>query len=304
MLMQHVDAYLAVRRTGGFGLSQTETYLRQFAAFAAVRGEDHVRAGSAVAWAAQASTADARRRRLQPLVIFARYLRAEDPDHEVPPDGYFARGGHRPLPHIYSTDEAQRLVAAAARCGPAGSIVSHAMSALLSLIFATGLRISEALALRFGDVSGDGIVIRQTKFKKTRLVPLHPTAAAGLARYLTRRRAVASTSDRLFVNSFGAPLSYKAVQSRWHGILADAGIPRGPGIRGGPRIHDIRHTFAVRALESAPDHRDCIAWHMLAVSTYLGHAHVADTYWYLQATPGLMSGIADVCQHRFEGGRQ
>jgi len=303
MLTQLVDAYLAVRRTGGFGLRQTEGCLRRFAEFATARGEQHVRAGTAVAWAALASTADARRRRLQPVVIFARYLRAEDPGHEIPPDGYFARAGHRPLPHIYSPDEAHRLVRAAARCGPAGSLVPHALSTLLALIFATGLRISEALALRFGDLSADGLFIRQTKFRKTRLVPLHPTAAEGLSRYLDRRRAAVSTSDHVFINSFGAPLSYKAIQGRWHWILADAGIPRGRGIHGGPRIHDIRHTFAVRALESAPGQRDRITRHMLAVSTYLGHAHVADTYWYLQATPTLMSGIADNCQHHFEGGR-
>jgi len=303
MLTQLVDAYLAVRRTGGFGLKQTEGYLRRFAEFATARGEQHVRVVTAVAWATQASTADARRRRLQPLVIFARYLRAEDPGHEIPPGGCFARSGHRPLPHIYSPDEARRLVQAAVRCGPAGSIVPHALTTLLALIFASGLRISEALALRFGDITPDGLVIRQTKFRKTRLVPLHPTAAEGLSRYLDRRRAAASTSDHVFINSFGTPLSYKAVQSRWHRILADADILRGQGIRGGPRIHDIRHTFAVRALESAPGQRDRIARHMLAVSTYLGHAHVADTYWYLQATPTLMSGVADTCQHHFEGGR-
>jgi integrase len=171
---------------------------------------------------------------------------------------------------------------------------------MLALLFATGLRISEALAVRMADVTPDGLVIRKTKFGKTRLVPLHPSAQNGLDQYLHYRRAMASKDDHVFVSLKGTRLSYGAFRKAWRAVLSRADLLPRPGGRR-PRIHDIRHTFAVRALESAPDQRDRVARHMLAVSTYLGHSCVADTYWYFQATPVLMAQVADTCQRHFEG---
>jgi integrase len=176
------------------------------------------------------------------------------------------------------------------------------MSTMLALLFATGLRISEALALRIADVTPDGLVIRKAKFGKTRLVPLHTSAQSAIEHYLDRRRAVAGSDDHLFVSIKGTRLSYGGVRKAWRKVLREAGLPARSGGRR-PRVHDIRHTFAVRALESAPDRRDRIARHMLAVSTYLGHSCIADTYWYYQATPTLISQVADACQRHFEGRR-
>jgi integrase len=302
MLTTHVDAWLSLRRATGFVLKGYERHLRRFAEFAAARGEDHVRAATAVAWASQAATPGERHRHLQLIVHLARHLHAEDPRHEIPPARHFPASQHRPVPYIYTADESRQIVEAAAQLGPAGSLRPHTVSAVLSLLFATGLRISEALGLCLGDLTSDGLVIRQAKFGKTRLVPLHPSADDGLARYLERRRAVAGGDGHVFVSLLGGRLSYRAFHEAWSEVLRQAGIQPKPPART-PRIHDIPHSFAVRALESAPDRRDQIERHVLAVSTYLGHACVTDTYWYFQATPTLMSRVADACQIHLEGGQ-
>jgi integrase/recombinase XerD len=302
MLTQLIDDWLARRRANGFGLRDYERHLHRFAEFAAARGEGHIRTETAVAWAGQAGTPGQRRRRFQRIVQLARYLNAEDDHHEIPPDGHFPGCRHRPVPYIYTPDEARRLIEVAARLGPPGSLRPRTVSTVLALLFATGLRISEALALRTGDVTQDGLVIRNTKFGKTRLVPLHPSAQAGLAQYLRNRQAPADGTAPVFVSLAGPRLSYGGFRKAWLLVLARAGLFARPGGRR-PRVHDIRHTFAVRALESAPEQRDRIAKHMLAVSTYLGHSCVADTYWYLQTTPTLMAQVADACQRHFEGER-
>jgi integrase/recombinase XerD len=303
MLTTLIDRWLAARRASGLTLKYYELHLRRFAEFAAARGEDYIRADTAVEWASQAATPGQRYRRFHPLVALARYLHAEDPRHEILPAGWFPAKSHRPVPYIYSTDEARRLLEAAAQLGPPGSLRPHTVSTVLALLFATGLRISEALALRVADMLPDGLMVRETKFRKTRLVPLHPTARIGLERYLHRRSAAKWGRDYLFVALNGSHLSYAAIRGAWLDVLSRSGLsPRRPEVRK-PRLHDIRHTFAVRALESAPARRDQIARHMLAVSTYLGHSCVADTYWYFQSTPTLMSQVADACQAQFEGGR-
>lgn len=302
MLMTRIDTWLATRRASGFVLKKYEQHLYGFAEFAAARGEEHVRAETAIAWALQEATPGQRHRHFQRVVQLARYLHAEDPRHELLPDCHFPGKRHRPVPHIYTQDEARRLVAAAARLGPAQSTRPHTVRTVLALLFATGLRISEALCLRIADVTPDGLVIRKTKFGKTRLVPLHSSAQSGLDEYLHRRRARAGGDERVFVSSNTKRFSDSGFRKAWLEVLEHAGLSPWVGGRR-PRLHDIRHTWAVRALESAPDQRDRIAKHMLAVSTYLGHSCVADTYWYFEATPTLMSQVADACQRHFEGGR-
>lgn len=303
MLMTLIDTWLATRRANGFTLKKYELQMHRFAKFAAARGEDHIRAATAIAWALQLTTPGQRRRHYQRVVHLARYLHAEDLRHEIPPVYHFPGERQRPLPYIYTADEARRLVETAARLGPAGSIRPRTVTTVIALLFATGLRISEALALRLADVTPDGLIIRDTKFGKTRLVPLHPSAQSGFDQYLHDRHAMAPEDDHVFLSTRGTRLSYGGFRAAWLTVLGQAGPPLRPCGRG-PRIHDIRHTFAVRALESAPDHRDRIARHVLAVSTYLGHSCVTDTYWYFHATPVLMAQVADACQRHFEGGQQ
>ena len=151
---------------------------------------------------------------------------------------------------------------------------------------------SEAIHLRLDDITPDGLVIRRTKFRKSRLVPLHETAQAGLEKYLRQRRSFAPFDDHVFVSVRRKPLSVLAVDKASRAAVKRAGLPPGPG-GSWPTPHSLRHAFAVRALETCPDGRDAITKHMLALSTYLGHSKVAHTYWYLEAVPELMRDIAD-----------
>ena len=303
MLSQSIDAYLELRRSLGSELSNEAYLLRSFARFATGRDEAHVREHSAVAWAAGAPSPSERDRRLRTVARFAAHARAEDPRHEIPPTHVFALHRVRPLPRIYSTEEIRRLLEAASRLRPAGSLRPHTFTTLFGLLAATGLRISEALALRLDDVTGDGLVIRETKFHKSRLVPMHPTTAAALARYLERRRCAGPVSDRVFISLHRCGLVYRTVRKTFLQLARQIGLPARPGSRQ-PRLHDLRHTFAVRALETSPGGTGSVGRHMRALSTYLGHANVADTYWYLQVTPRLVRGVADACEAFLEGGER
>ena len=139
------------------------------------------------------------------------------------------------------------------------------------------------------------------KFKKSRRIPVHPTTAAGLQRYLDRRRWVATEHKLLFISVRGQRLDRSSVGWVFRRLLKSIGLS--PGRQGRrPRIHDLRHAFATRALETCPEGRDSIGRHMLALSTYLGHANISDTYWYLEATPTLMRDIAQACEAHMPGG--
>jgi integrase/recombinase XerD len=186
--------------------------------------------------------------------------------------------------------------------GKRNTFRGHTYSTFFALLACTGLRVSEAIHLCFQDITADGVVIRCSKFRKSRLVPLHETTQAALERYLQRRRAYTPLDDHVFVSLRRRAILLHDAETAFHDVVEKIGLPRGLGLPR-PTIHSLRHTFAVRALETCPDGRDRITKHMLALSTYLGHSKVADTYWYLEATPDLMRNIADACQSFFTGGR-
>jgi len=298
MLMKAVDSYLAVRRAAGFELKKTEYLLRSFARFASERGDVHISTPTVMDWASQIKTP---RYRLEAIVPFARYLQAEDERHEVPPSRVFGPRPSRRIPFIFSQDELNRLIHTATRLEPLDSLRPHTYSTLFSLLAVTGLRISEALNLRFQDITADGLLIHRTKFQKSRLVPLHETAVAGLERYLQRRKRTAAADDHVFVSLRGRRLSRNAVFETFDKLRKAIGLDRGRGGRR-PRIHDLRFSFAVRALETCPEGRDNVGRHMLALSTYMGHTHIRYTYWYLQATPHLMRDIAEACDRFLKAG--
>ena len=303
MLMQAVDSYLRLRRTARFQLRYTETLLKDFARFAAERGELYIRTETAIAWAQQSPSPQERARRLSSITLFARHVRAEDKNHQIPPEGVF---GHCPrsrrLPYIFTSAQVAEILAEALRLPPSGSLRPHTYCTLFGVLGACGLRISEALALQLDDIGPDGLRIRDTKFRKSRLVPLHPTAASQLALYVHRRQDLAGAESRVFVSLRSKPLRYPTVIQTFLFLVRKLGLRSGPG-EPGPRLHDLRHTFAVRALERCPERRSGIPRHMLALSTYLGHARITDTYWYLQTTPHLMVDIADACEAHLEGGQ-
>ncbi|MGH6675478.1 MAG: tyrosine-type recombinase/integrase, partial [Xanthobacteraceae bacterium] len=240
----------------------------------------------------QAPSAEQRRNRLLAVRRFAIALHAEDPRHEVPSADLFGRASYkRRTPYIYSPGEIGRLIAAAHRLGPNGSIRPFTYAMIFGLIAATGMRVSEALAIRLSGMTDDGLIIAETKFKKSRLLPLHPTTKLALDEYLANRLKVPSPSDALFISHQGTPPAYPTVITVFLQVTRSIGLRGAPGSRGA-RIHDLRHTFAVRSLERCAHDAQAVARHITALSTYLGHAHVSDTYWYLQATPELMVHMA------------
>jgi integrase len=215
---------------------------------------------------------------LEVVTIFARHAQAEDARHEIPPAGVFPTRRQPFTPFLFTQAQLHQLLQAAAQLPPPGSLRPWTYCALFSLLAVTGLRISEALRLRLDDLTADGLTVHESKFRKSRLVPLHPSAEAGLARYLDRRRRFAGADDHVFVSLRGRTLSYPTVNAVFLALVRRIGLHPGPGHRG-PRIHDLRHGFAVRALEACPPERQRSTQHMLALATYLGHAKLVSTYW-------------------------
>jgi integrase len=298
--MQAVDTYLAIRRAVGFALTQAEGYLRNFVRFATARGDTHVVATTAIDWASLTKPEAQRHYRLQTVIRFARFMSAEDSRHEIPPNDIFCGRRQRPIPYIFSDDEIEQLMSAASRLGPPGSLRPHTYSTLFGLLAVTGMRPSEARNLHLQDVTIDGLLIRETKFHKSRLLPLHVTTRTALDRYIGHRLQFAGADPHLFVTRRGGKLSRTVVSETFHQVLKAAGIPHRPNRRR-LRLMDLRHTFAVRALESSPETREAIGRHTLALSTYMGHACILDTYWYLETTPQLMTDIANACQTFIHG---
>jgi integrase len=293
MLSQDLTRYVDLHRSLGFKFRSQHSLLRNFVGFAEAHADEFVRVDRALDWATRAPSPPQRRNRLLTLRRFALAMQSEDVRHEVPPADALGRGMfERRTPYIYRPDEIAQLMQAAAQLKPAGSIRPLMYSALFGLLAATGMRISEALALQLEDVTADGLTIRQSKFQKSRLLPLHETTRRALDEYLSVRVRLGTTDSALLVSTAGKPPSYNTAVAIFLRLARSIGLRGKPGRRG-PRIHDLRHTFAVRSLEQCRHDREAVARHVVALSTYLGHAHVTDTYWYLHATPILMGQIAE-----------
>lgn len=281
-----VEAYLALRRAAGYSMRDADRILRSYGRFAHARRDRFVKVATIHAWAKRARSPERREALVRKAALLARHLHAEDPRHEVPSYRVFAADPfQRPEPFIFTQVQIVALMAAARRCPSHGD----AYATLIGLLAATGLRISEALSLRVDDLTRDGLFIRETKCHKSRLVPLHPTVERELAAFLKRRGR--ARCDRVFVGVNGSPMSYDRFKVWYRRFLAAIGLDYKQMPR--PRLHCLRHTFAVRALENSDSTR--VAEHELALSTYLGHSTVASTYWYLEATPPLMTSIAERC---------
>jgi len=282
-----VEAYLALRRAAGYSMRDADRILRSYGRFAHARGDRFVKIATIHAWAKGARSPERREALVRKAALLARHLHAEDPRHEIPSYRVFAADPfQRPEPFIFTHAQIVALMAAARECPSNGDVYAT----LIGLLAATGLRISEALSLRVDDLTRDGLVIRETKCHKSRLVPLHPTVERELVAFLKRRGR--ARCDRVFVAIDGRPLSYDRFKVWYRKFLAAIGIDYKQTPR--PRLHCLRHTFAVRALEDSDSTR--VAEHELALSTYLGHSTVASTYWYLEATPPLLASIAERCE--------
>ena len=300
-MLNTIESYLTLCRAMGFAMQNAECLLKSFAAFATERGQTHVHIQTAIDWAARGPSVAQRDARLKAVCRFVRHVRVEDARHELPPANHFGARKTRRSPHIYSAAEIDRLIEAALRLRPKGGLRSRTYATLIALLSVTGLRISEALKLTVADVTRDGLLIRESKFRKTRLVPLHDTPVAGLKRYLARRQP-RSEADPVFVDARGLPLRYIAVKETFDRLAGRTGIVRAAKRR--PRLHDLRHTFAVRALQRSPADRSRSGAHMTALATYMGHVNIYATYWYLEVTADLMRDIAAASEGFITEGRQ
>ena len=285
-MIAEVEAYLALRRAAGYSMRDADRILRSFGKFAHARRDRFVKVATIHAWAKRARSPERREALVRKAALLARHLHAEDPRHEIPSYRVFAADPfQRPEPFIFSSAQIVALMDAARRCPSHGDTYAT----LIGLLATTGMRISEALSLRIDDLTRDGLIIRETKCHKSRLVPLHSTVERELVAFLERRGRV--RCDRIFVGVKGDPLSYDRFKVWYRKFLADIGLDYKQAPR--PRLHCLRHSFAVRALETSDATK--VAEHELALSTYLGHATIASTYWYLEGTPPLLTSIAERC---------
>ena len=302
--MQHlVQDYLDERRGLGFALTIPGSQLLAFARFAEASGHrGPLTRQLIISWArdeAKRATPMTWAKRLEVVRPFAKHRARIEPGTYVPEADTFGRSRRRLAPHLYTDREIVDLLAAAGRLSPKGTLRPATYRALFGLIAATGLRVSEALRLKCADVDLDAgvLTVRQTKFAKSRLVPLHPTTVRTLRQYLAfRQRHVPMVQDGPFLASArGTALAKRTV----HWVFDQLRKQLRWTARGGhaaPRIHDLRHTFICRRVQLWHEHGTDIDNAMVALSTYVGHAKVSDTYWYLTAAPDLMS----VAGRRFE----
>ena len=295
MLMDGVDSYLAYRRASNFEMRAQEYVLRSFARFATGRGEKHVKTKTVIDWASRIDSKYYRIRSFRTVLLLARFLQTEDQRHELPPPHIFGPRGPRPIPFIFTPAEIDQILLAASRLGPPGSSRSKTYATLFGLLAATGLRISEALRLEFCDITPDGLFIRMSKFKKSRIIPLHETTIEGLQNYLRWRIKIPTADPHVFLSTKRVALSRSCASRAFRLIRSKIDFDPSPCGRL-PRIHDLRHTFACRALETCSGNRMKVDRQIRALSIYMGHVSIYSTYWYLESTVPLMASIADACE--------
>lgn len=303
-MMMAVQRYLDERRQLGFQMVAPGTELMRFARYADARehsgpltqdlivgwAREHVKRTSAVTAA----------RRLEVVRPFVAYYRQFEPASEIPPLGILGRGHRRLVPHIYSEQEVAQLLRAASRLMPQDGLRPLTYRTLFGLIAAAGLRLSEALNLTISDVdlAASAITIRQTKFRKSRCLPLHSSVILALGAYrLSRDRCHGTDPDvPFFVSQSGAALPSRTVEHVFRSMQSHLGW-QARGDYPVPRIHDLRHTFAVRRLQRWQEQGQSIDHALFWLCTYLGHAKVSDTYWYLTGVPELMESIGMRFEH-------
>jgi integrase len=304
-LHDQLSDYLRIRRALGYKLERAEKLLRQYLEHLDAQGARLITVENAVGWATLPAGESGHwwAFRLSVVRGFASYLHALDPAHEVPPADLCPNRVHRAIPYLYSDEEIATLISATVTLR--GALRQATYATLIGLLSVTGMRVGEAIRLDTGDLDlRHGVLtVRQSKFGKTRELPVHASTANALRKYLRLRdhHRPAPVAEALLVSPAGTRLIYCNVHSTFRQLRSRAGLrSRSAGCR--PRIHDLRHTFAVQTL---------LEWYRAGVevsprlpllSTYLGHVHPKDTYWYLQAAPELLT-LAAGCLERSTGDR-
>jgi integrase/recombinase XerD len=301
---QRVDEYLQLRRAMGFKLNYHGSVLPAFAVYLDEVGAATLTADHAIAWAGRppGSSPICMSQRLGVVRGFARYLQAFEPATEVPPLGIWRSDCHRPVPYLYSQDEVLRLIVAARNLQPPLRAATY--ETLFGLLAVSGMRVGEALKLSRDDVDlADGVVTVQCgKFDRSRLIPLHPSATVELQTYAETRDRLCPrpSSDAFFISHVGTRPNYRTVSGTFSKLATAAGLRSNVPW---PRIHDLRHSFAVRTLVDLHRAGADVHAHMGTLSIYLGHVKPAGTYWYLSAAPELMELAAGRLERQFGDGR-
>jgi integrase/recombinase XerD len=290
-LAEHAQDYLALRRALGHKLDDAGRLLPRLIAHLDATETQTLTIAAALAWA-QLPDADPASsvwpRRMTIARGFARYLSGIDAATEVPPVGLLPHRGHRRVPYLYSAADVAALMTHAARIPTPFRAATY--ETLIGLLTVTGMRVGEAIRLERCDIDwNDGVLtIRQTKFGKSRELPLHASSVQALAGYAKRRdqQRPRPTASSFFVSTVGTPLIYSGVWLTFQGLLAAAGVGAGSPIT--PRIHDVRHSFAVRSVIACYQDGQDVQARMAQLSTYLGHSEPRHTYRYLSASPELL----------------
>jgi integrase len=300
--VRQAKAYLDYRRALGFDMQSSEKLLLQFAQFVDQSGRrGPLTTDLILRWVNLPENAamSYKANRLSIARGFARYLAARDGKTEVP-DWRLMPKIFRHRPHLLGEPQIRQLIVATGRLKRSYQLRPLTYETLFGLLASTGLRISEALKLtrKQADLKRGILRIERTKFKKSRLVPLHPTATQALRQYSEARDRQWGLSDDgpFFVGRFGRALSYDGVGWAFRWLCVDLGWRKGNGEWPRPRIHDLRHSFACRRLLRWYHDGENVHHKIAALSTYLGHSSVTDTYWYLSSTPELMAVVGN----RFE----
>jgi integrase len=295
-LQSALDEYLALRRALGHKLRDPGRLLQRFVGFADHAGAPYT-TELALAWATQSATVQPAEwtRRLGIVRRFAQYCSAIDLRTTIPPPDLLPHRYQRPTPYIYRDKEITRLLDAARQLPSGTGLRPHTYATLFGLYAATGMRCNEPLQLNRDDVDlADGVLtIRGTKFGKSRYVPLHISTQRALQRYATHRDRLCPTPDcpSFFLSERGTRLSHWSVRRTFVKLSHQIGL-RGASDSRGPRLHDLRHRLAVSTLLHWYRRGVDVERHLPALSTYLGHAHITDTYWYLTAGTAALRAAA------------
>jgi integrase/recombinase XerD len=291
-----LETYLALRLTLGRRDARLRDLLQKFIRYVVARHhEGTVPARTAVDWACATSkqAGDSRRAyRLSAARGFLVYVRASFPETEVPEKGLLRKSPRR-VPYLFSREQILLLLKAASNLGPAGSLRPHAIETMLGLMASTGIRVGEAIDLKIGDVKLDTdppvLEIRDTKFHKSRLVPLHPTTAEKLRCYAAQRLQINSGRNpaTFFVSGIRSRLCYWSLRYWFDRTTRDLGMHAAQDRRK-PSLHGLRHHFAVERLTLWCQQGASVKDLAPTLSVYLGHVSPADSYWYLSSTPALL----------------
>jgi integrase/recombinase XerD len=303
-LQERVDDYLRLRRALGFKLKREGQLLPQLVAYLEAAGAATVRSDLAISWAQLPRGVQPIKwaQRLSAARAFAVYMTTIDPSTEVPPRDVFRARQRRPTPYLWSQEEICRLLQAASTLRPPLRAATH--EALFGLLAVSGMRVGEAITLQREDVdlAAGVITIREGKFGRSRLVPLHPSATDALRSYAAQRDRLCPEpkASTFFLSSVGTALGDHGVRKAFVKLTTEIGL-RTATVR--PRMHDLRHSFAVQTLIRWQRSGVEFGRRMPALSNYLGHVNPAGTHWYLSAAPELMELAAQRLHARFGGRR-